>query len=59
MNFSISRNPVPKNAIKLKALENVYRIKVGKYRVLYKIFFERKLIVIARIGKRESVYEKI
>jgi len=56
---ALSENPAPKGAIKLKGLENVFRIRIGKYRIVYKVFFEKRLILIVRIGKRESVYEGI
>ena len=55
----LSGNPIPKGAIKLKGLENVFRIRVSKYRIVYKVFFEKRLVLIVRIGKRESVYEGI
>jgi len=58
-NKLLSKNPIPKGAVKLKGLENVFRIRVGKYRIVYKVLFERRLILIVRIGKRESIYEKI
>ena len=55
----LSENPIPKGAIRLKGLENVFRIRVGKYRIVYKVLFEKRLILIVRIRKRESVYEGI
>jgi len=55
----LSENPIPRGAIKLKGLENVFRIRVGKYRIVYKVIFEKRFILIVRIGKRESVYEGI
>ena len=56
---ALSENPVPRGAVKLKGMENVFRIRIGKYQIVYKVFSERKLILIVRIGKRESVYEGI
>jgi len=41
---------------KLKDRENAYRIKVGDYRILYKIIDDILLITVIRIGHRRDVY---
>jgi mRNA interferase RelE/StbE len=40
---------------KLKGYQNHYRLRVGKFRILF--FLENSKIVVYKIGKRESVYE--
>jgi len=40
---------------KLKGYQNHYRLRVGKFRILF--FLENLKIVVYKIGKRESVYE--
>jgi len=42
-----SEKPVPKGAIKLKGLENVFRIRAGKYQIVCKVFFSERIILIA------------
>ncbi len=52
-------NPVPSDA-KFIGRENndkVFRIRIGKHRVLYKIKESEHLIVITKIDKRERVYD--
>ncbi len=33
----LSDDPTPRNSKKLKGVENIYRIRVGKYRIVYHI----------------------
>jgi len=40
---------------KLKGLQNHYRLRVGKFRILF--YLEDLNIIVYKIGKRESVYE--
>ena len=54
----LSTEPRPGDAIQLEA--NVYRIRVGDYRVIYKVYDEQELILIGRIARRgESTYKGI
>jgi len=41
---------------KLRGYENVYRLRVGGYRVLFEYEKTKKTIRILKIGKRENVY---
>jgi mRNA interferase RelE/StbE len=34
-----------------------FRIRVGKYRVLYRVNYEENRIVVVKIGKRGNVYD--
>lgn len=40
---------------KLKGYQNHYRLRVGKFRVLF--FLDNSKIVVYKIGKREDIYE--
>jgi len=52
---ALSDNPRPRGAIKLD--HDIYRLRVGKYRVIYKVYDTQKLIRIGRVRKRsESTY---
>ncbi len=52
----LAENPRPSGCKKLKAQENVYRIRVGSYRVLYTIEDDVLIITVVRIGDRKDVY---
>jgi len=51
----LARNPRPLNCKKLVG-EDLFRIRVGDYRVIYAIDDSRRRVVIARVGHRRDVY---
>jgi mRNA interferase RelE/StbE len=55
---NLADNPRPVGCKKLKGEHDfVWRIRVGDYRVLYKIEDEIKVIEVGKIGNRKNVYE--
>jgi mRNA interferase RelE/StbE len=50
----LEKNPYTCNSKKLKAKENVYRIRQGDYRIIYEIINEELIIVIIDIKKRDD-----
>jgi mRNA interferase RelE/StbE len=54
----LKQGPFPREATKVKGLhEEIYRIRVGKYRILYAVFQEKLLVVVVDIDKRGRIYE--
>lgn len=49
-------DPFPSGVKKLQAEVDHFRIRVGDYRVVYRIDGKRVVIVIVRIGHRKEVY---
>jgi len=49
-------NPFPAGAKKLQGERDHYRIRIGEYRVIYRIEKNRVVIVIVQIGHRREVY---
>ncbi|MFH1763617.1 MAG: type II toxin-antitoxin system RelE/ParE family toxin [Gemmatimonadota bacterium] len=56
---SLEDNPRPQSCKKLKGRKDFYRVRVGDYRVVYRIEDEVLLILIVRIGDRKEIYEII
>lgn len=54
---TLSQDPFPRDAIKLKGEESIFRVRVGKYRILYEVYHENKIVLITKIDKRERVYD--
>jgi mRNA interferase RelE/StbE len=52
----LAEDPLPPAVRKLQGEENHWRIRVGDYRVIYRIEQRRIVIVIVRIGHRREVY---
>jgi mRNA interferase RelE/StbE len=53
----LARDPRPSGCLKLKGREG-WRIRVGNYRMLYKIDDQQQIITIFHIGHRRDVYDK-
>jgi mRNA interferase RelE/StbE len=49
-------HPLPTSTKKLQAEPNHYRIRVGDYRIIYRLDGTRLVVVIVRIGHRRDVY---
>jgi len=55
---TLKLNPVPHDAKRVLGYElPTFRIRIGKYRVLYRVNYEEKRIVVVKIDKREKVYD--
>jgi len=52
---SLSKNPRPPGCLKLSGKEG-WRIRVGRYRVVYEIDDDNKIVTILNIGHRKDVY---
>ena len=50
--LSLGDNPRPPGCRKL--VENIYRIRAGDYRVIYKIDDERKKVVVGKVARRRE-----
>ena len=50
-------NPVPHDSKRVVGYELLtFRIRIGKYRVLYRINYKENLIVVVKIDHREKIY---
>lgn len=52
-------NPTPEGSKKLKGLEDLYRIRIGDYRVVYEVQGDVLLVLVVRIGHRRDVYRGV
>ena len=53
---SLSFNPRPPGCEKIKGEDDIFRVRLGDYRLVYLIFERRLLILIVKIGHRKDVY---
>jgi mRNA interferase RelE/StbE len=51
----LASNPRPPKSVKLRD-SNTYRVRVGNYRVLYKIFDRKLVVVVIKVDHRSRVY---
>ncbi len=53
---SLAENPRPQGIKKLSGEEDMYRLRVGDYRIIFQIREKSLLVLIVRIGHRSDVY---
>lgn len=56
----LSKNPYSAllKTKKLKGADNVYRIRIGEYRIVYEIRDDRLIVLVIKIGHRSDVYRR-
>jgi mRNA interferase RelE/StbE len=52
----LADNPRPYGYKKLKG-EDAYRIRIGKYRVIYEIDDDKIIVIVVSVGHRKSIYK--
>ena len=52
----LSEHPFPVGSKKLSGYENVFRIRIGTYRIIYEVEGQKLLILILKIGHRKDIY---
>ena len=53
----LAENPRPRGCEKLSD-QDKYRLRQGKYRILYQIHDEEVIVVVVRVAKRGEVYKR-
>ena len=53
---SLSENPRPVGVKKLKGTKDLYRVRVGDYRIIYSIDEDVKIVDVRKIGHRKDIY---
>ncbi len=54
----LQENPRPSGIVKLTGDDKLYRVRVGSYRVIFKIDDNERITKITRIRHRRDVYDK-
>ena len=57
--LALATEPTPPGSRKLRGYEDVFRIRVGTHRVLYRVEGRRLLIIILKIGHRREIYRSL
>jgi mRNA interferase RelE/StbE len=52
----LENNPRPSGCVVLKGYKAIYRIRIGKFPVIYEVRDKVLLVLVIRIAKREDVY---
>ena len=54
---TLSTNPVPHDAKSIVNAHGVFRIRIGDFRVLYRINYTEQKIIVIKMAKREDAYK--
>jgi mRNA interferase RelE/StbE len=55
----LEEEPRPRDASKLQSPEELYRVRVGDYRIVYRVEDDRLVVLIVRVGNRREVYRNL
>jgi len=55
--IGLAKNPFSAGYKKLKGFKNLFRIRIGDYRIIFSINHNEKQIEILKIGDRKNIYE--
>jgi mRNA interferase RelE/StbE len=55
---ALATNPRPAGIKKLHGDDNVWRLRVGEYRVIYEIHDRRLVVTVVKVGHRREVYRR-
>lgn len=53
---ALSTDPRPPGCRKLTGFNDVFRVRIGRYRVLYSVEDRRVVIIVLKVGDRKDVY---
>jgi mRNA interferase RelE/StbE len=54
----LAHDPRPAGTVKLAGDDNLWRIRIGNYRVVYEIHDERLVVLVLRVAHRKDVYRQ-
>jgi mRNA interferase RelE/StbE len=54
----LAEEPRGPNSTKLRGVGDVWRVRIGDYRVLYQIRDDRLIVLIVAVGHRASIYRR-
>ena len=54
--LALADDPLPRGSRKLSGYEDVFRVRVGRYRILYSVATKTLIVIVLKIGHRRDVY---
>ena len=51
-------SPFPEGCRNLKGEEDAYRVREGKYRIIYEVIDNKLIVLVLKIGNRKDFYKK-
>jgi mRNA interferase RelE/StbE len=57
--LTLEINPLPVGVRKLSGYDDVFRVRVGTYRVIYSIEGKKLLVIVLKVGHRKDIYRNL
>ncbi len=57
--LALAQNPRPPIAKALRGHKGLFRLRAGKYRVIYQVRQEALLVIIVKVGHRREIYRNL
>ena len=54
--LTLAHDPFPKGSRKLWGYPDVFRVRAGRYRILYSVSKQKLIIIVLKIGHRKDIY---
>jgi len=54
--LSLAENQRPRGSRKLSGYDDVFRIRIGQYRLLYSVSSRKLIVIILKVGHRRDIY---
>lgn len=54
----LGENPFPAGVVKLAGEDDLFRIRVGDYRVIYSVENKKLVVLVVSVGHRREVYRR-
>ncbi|MFA9479847.1 type II toxin-antitoxin system RelE/ParE family toxin [Phycisphaerales bacterium AB-hyl4] len=54
----LAEYPRPEGVVKMQGEENLWRLRIGDYQLIYEVYDDRLVVVVLRVGHRREVYRK-
>ena len=54
--YALADNPRPIGSRRIEGQEDIYRVRVGDWRIIYAIFENQLIVTVIKVGSRGDVY---
>jgi mRNA interferase RelE/StbE len=52
-------DPTPDESKKIKGSDNIYRIRQGVYRIVYRVYKDKLIVMVIRVRHRKNAYQDL
>jgi mRNA interferase RelE/StbE len=56
--MALAGDPRPRGCIKMSATDSSYRLRIGRFRVVYVVDDATRVVTVTRVGHRKEVYRR-